>query len=79
MNVLTNQSQRSKALKSIKMSENESVALNGNHCLTHLKYKALDMPSKLQSDFVYPDLPSKCTWEPDKSKQPPTVHSVRPL
>jgi hypothetical protein len=63
-----------------KMSESESaVNGNGNHCLTHLKYKALDMPSSLQADFVYPDLPSKCTWVVEKDKQPETPHTIRPL
>ena len=63
------------------MSENGEKITNGNHfhCDTSMKYKALDMPEILQVDFVYPDKPSRCTWVPDKSKQPPTIHSVRPL
>lgn len=60
------------------MSESKS-AVNGNHCLGHLKYKALDMPSILQADFVYPDKSSDCKWVQEKSKQPSTPHSVRPL
>lgn len=61
------------------MSESES-AVNGNgHCVTHLKYKALDMPKTLQADFVYPDKPSDCTWVKEKCQQLPTPHTVRPL
>lgn len=72
-------SQKKKSWK--KMSESESVAVNGNgnHCVTHLKYKALEMPKTLQADFVYPDKPSGCTWVQDKSEQKPTPHTVRPL
>lgn len=62
------------------MSESESAVTNGNgHCLTHLKYKALDMPTLLEADFVYPDMQSKCTWVQEKSEQQPTPHTVRPL
>lgn len=65
------------------MSESKESNLNGNgnhfHCDTFNKYKALDMPETLQPDFVYPDTPSKCTWVQDKSRQPATVHTVRPL
>ncbi|KAL7027284.1 hypothetical protein ACKWTF_005392 [Chironomus riparius] len=61
------------------MSESKESARNGNnfHCDKMIKYKALDMPETLQSDFVYPDTPSKCTWVQDKSSQPETPHSVR--
>jgi hypothetical protein len=54
--------------------------LNSSSCLTH-KYKAIEeMPTKLQDDFIYPDLPSKCTWVREKSQQPvQNVHSVRTL
>jgi hypothetical protein len=63
------------------MSESKESARNGNHfhCDTSIKYKALDMPETLQSDFVYPDTPSKCTWVQEKSSQPQTPHTVRPL
>lgn len=66
------------------MSESKESVINGHHngqsnCSTHLKYKALEIPQTLQKDFVYPDLPSKCTWISDKEEQPPTVHTVRPL
>ena len=63
------------------MSESKESARNGNHfhCDTMIKYKALDMPETLQSDFVYPDTPSKCTWVQDKSSQPNTPHTVRTL
>jgi hypothetical protein len=62
------------------MSESASAVNNGNgHCLTHLKYNALDIPEVLEADFVYPDLPSNCTWVQEKSEQPPTPHTVRPL
>lgn len=62
------------------MSESASAVTNGNgYCETHLKYKALDIPEVLEPEFVYPDLPSKCTWVQDKSQQEPTVHTVRPL
>lgn len=63
------------------MSESKESTSNGNgfHCDTFIKYRALEMPETLQPDFVYPDTPSKCTWVQDKSKQPPTIHTVRPL
>lgn len=61
------------------MSKESATNGKNGHCLTHLKYHALDIPEQLEVDFVYPDQPSKCTWVPEKSKQPPTPHTVRPL
>lgn len=45
----------------------------------YAKYKALDIPEKTESDFEYPDTPSKCLWIQDKKIQPPNIHISRPL
>lgn len=64
------------------MSEN----LNGNsvngkskECPSHVKYNALaECPAALEADFVYPDSPSRCTWDRNKNDQQ-SPHTKRPL
>lgn len=47
-------------------------------CPTHIRYEAMEnIPETLEPDFVFPDLPSKCTWSPNKDSVTP--HSIRPL
>lgn len=37
------------------------------------------LPNVMPTDFVRPDLPSRCTWTKVKGEQPPSPHTKRPL
>lgn len=59
----------------------EHGAVNGSRqkCPTHIEYKAVtECPETIEPDFVYPDLPSRCTWDRHGNIEP-TPHSIRPL
>lgn len=61
------------------MSNGVEVNGNSRKCPTHVEYKAVtDCPKVLEPDFVYPDLPSRCTWDRN-SKCELTPHTKRPL
>lgn len=48
-------------------------------CPAHIKYKAArECPSTLEADFVYPNLPSRCTWDRNKNIEM-SPHTKRPL
>lgn len=51
---------------------------NGNAPLCPAKILS-GLPNVMPSDFVRPDLPSKCTWIKAKGEQPKTPHTQRPL
>lgn len=55
--------------------------VNGNHpqCPTHIRFEAVEnCPDILESDFVFPDLPSKCTWNRNHPNEA-SSHTKRPL
>lgn len=46
-------------------------------CPSHMQYSAVtEIPETLEKDFVYPDLPSRCTWDRNKKDQV-TPHTKR--
>lgn len=58
------------------MSEAKSNGNSNNLC----PYKILkDLPKVLPPDFILPNLPSKCTWTVDKTKQAESPHAKRGL
>jgi hypothetical protein len=59
------------------MASNE-IQVNGKPKIC--PYKILkDLPNVMPSDFIRPDLPSKCTWVNKKSEQSESPHTFRPL
>jgi hypothetical protein len=60
------------------MASTNDLYVNGKPKLC--PYKILkDLPNVMPSNFIRPDLPSKCTWMKNKSEQPTNPHTVRPL
>jgi hypothetical protein len=60
-------------------SEEIGRVLNGKVKSCGMKFKAAtEIPEKLEADFVYPNLPSKCTWDKNKKDQE-SPHQKIPL
>ncbi|KAG5683862.1 hypothetical protein PVAND_013124 [Polypedilum vanderplanki] len=64
------------------MSETKEKIVNGTSAATKngqlCPYKILkDLPKVLPSDFILPNLPSRCTWTSDKNKQAASPHPKR--
>lgn len=57
----------------------QETAINGAKCPTHITYNAVSqIPAVLEDDFVYPNTPSRCTWNKNKINDS-SAHSKRPL
>lgn len=61
------------------ISSNGISSKKSSKCPAHIQFKsAREFPDKLESDFVYPNLPSKCTWDRTQLDQL-SPHTHRPL